>query len=389
MTGGSIFLRDLLSNYPPEKLTILAYVKRKPSVNPVLWNGFKVIEQEHPREDLPRLWRTLFLYPLGMTALQFYAREVLSRQSITQVLSIRQREGSEAVWSILNSPFLIFLTRRLMEKIQTSWFATVWDPPESFILSMQIPPWIGQPMLSDFGKIISHVDNLSSASEIMEAEYAERYKRHSIVLIHGVAKKDHRPVVRKAHRSNEFRIGFAGNLYTEKEWRAFLQALDSINWHIGERRVILRVFAPVPPPVVEGCIEYFPWQDTLKVIKQLSECDLAYLPYWIDPKYRLITRLCFPNKISTYLAAGLPIFYHGPRDASPAKFMEAYPFGIMSDSFDPQEIARQLVHFVSNKRTYTTAGKAVKKAREKVLNLEVFQSRFREFLLLPSSGKIR
>jgi hypothetical protein len=68
--------------------------------------------------------------------------------------------------------------------------------------------------------------------------------------------------------------------------------------------------------------------------------------------------------------------------------MEAYPFGIMSDSFDTQEIARQLVHFISNKEAYTKASKAIKEAREKELNLEVFQSRFREFLIVQPSRKI-
>jgi len=351
MSGGAIFLRDLLSNYPSEKMTIVAYVRRTPGIDPFVWNGFKVIEQKHPEDRLPRLWRKLSLDQLGMAGLQLFDREVLTRQSIPQILRIREREGSEGVWSILNSPFMIFLTRQLIEKLHTPWFATVWDPPESFILSMRIPQWIKKPMLSDFGKILTRVNNLSAVSEMMEVEYAERYKRHSIVLIQGVAKKEHRPVVRKPHHSDEFRIGFAGNLYAQNEWMAFFAALDTIDWHIGKRHIILRVFAPVAPPMTGGSIEYFPWSNSLDVIRQLSDCDLAYLPYWIDPKYRLLTRLCFPSKFSTYLAAGLPIFFHGPKDSSPAKFMEAYPFGPMSNSLEPQEIGKQLVRFVSNKGT--------------------------------------
>jgi hypothetical protein len=108
--------------------------------------------------------------------------------------------------------------------------------------------------------------------------------------------------------------------------------------------------------------------------------DLAYLPYWLDEKFHYITKMCFPNKISTYLAAGIPILYHGPSDGSPARFLEKYPAGIGCHTTDPAEIIKSLSRFVTEKDFYAKAVIAIEKARTEEYNFDVFESRFLTFL---------
>ena len=61
-----------------------------------------------------------------------------------------------------------------------------------------------------------------------------------------------------------------------------------------------------------------------KTIRHLSECDILYCPYFFDEKRKEISKTGFPSKLSTCLAAGKPVFYHGPDYGSPSIFLKKH-----------------------------------------------------------------
>jgi hypothetical protein len=108
--------------------------------------------------------------------------------------------------------------------------------------------------------------------------------------------------------------------------------------------------------------------------------DIAYLPYWLDEKYHYVTQMCFPTKLTTYLAAGVPILYHGPSDGSPARFLAKYPAGIGCHTADSADIIKTIERFVTEKDFYPKAASAIENARTGEYNLNVFESRFLTFM---------
>jgi hypothetical protein len=179
-----------------------------------------------------------------------------------------------------------------------------------------------------------------------------------------------------------FRIGFAGSIYARLEWDALMAALDSVQWRIGGKDVEVWVFGQrlTLQTTERCCVRFFGWRSTDELLAKLSQVDIAYLPYWFDPSRRESVRYCFPTKLGTYLASGLPVLFHGPADSSVATFFQTYPAGLVCDSCE----AARLLGCLNRLAEDTFLRSAIKKSREyileSVLNLELFQQQFRTFV---------
>ena len=91
------------------------------------------------------------------------------------------------------------------------------------------------------------------------------------------------------------------------EWAAFLPRFIA-------RTLLMTVGAMLFWAVLPAL---FGWHATTDAVAILSACDVCYVPYWFDEAFRPGVELSFPNKVSLYLAAGRPILYHGPEQATP------------------------------------------------------------------------
>ncbi|HEY9870017.1 MAG TPA: hypothetical protein V6D08_12700, partial [Candidatus Obscuribacterales bacterium] len=78
-------------------------------------------------------------------------------------------------------------------------------------------------------------------------------------------------------------------------------------------------------------------------------------------------RQCFPNKLSLYLSAGLPIFYHGPEDSSVHRFMEKYPVGVSCSAVDVTALATAIADTVTDASLVERAAEARQAAIEQEL----------------------
>jgi glycosyltransferase involved in cell wall biosynthesis len=132
---------------------------------------------------------------------------------------------------------------------------------------------------------------------------------------------------------------------------------------------------PVSTPGIAAHIEYFGFRELPEAINLLSECDMTYLPYWLDPKYQDSVLGCFPDKLSTYVAAGKPILYHGPYESSPRKFFDRFPIGITCHSHDPWAMVECFNKIATDDDLHSRAFDARKSALSKELSPEVFQNR--------------
>lgn len=173
-------------------------------------------------------------------------------------------------------------------------------------------------------------------------------------------------------------IGFAGNLYARDSWQAFLNALSSINWQLADRKITVWLIGRREPRdrKDKALVKYFIWRSLKKTIDLLAKTDITYLPYWFDKKHSFFARVCFPNKLSVYLAAGKPVFFHGIKDSSPACFFRQYPVGPCCHSLEKSEIIKSLRRFITDKKLYSSAVRAGQKALDEELNLSVFLGRF-------------
>jgi hypothetical protein len=118
------------------------------------------------------------------------------------------------------------------------------------------------------------------------------------------------------HRtSSQRQRGFSGA--ESRPGRTYQRRTDNdVAWNLAGKNVRIRFLgreyelngSQLAPNRIEK-LGYLP-QD--KTIRHLSECGILYCPYFFDEKRKEISKTSFPSKLSTYLAAGKPIFYHGP-----------------------------------------------------------------------------
>ena len=374
--AGEIFLRQLCHYYPKDALCRLAVTHGKDDAPGEDWIGFPIAYVRHPRErGLGVLGRFSWLTTLP---LHWYIRNIRVPALTASAVQFARRHSVELVWAFLNSPTLIYMAPRVAAALGVPLVATIWDPPERFAVDQRLDPVSRRMLLRRFADALRMAVRCGVASEGMQEEYRSRYNVDSVVLIHGVHPGLRRPPATHLSREGQFIIGIAGSLYADREFQALLSALSSVGWRLDGRDVTVRVLGADLRLRAQGRmrVEYLGWRPLDETIDLMSQTDVGYLPYWFDKRYDLAVRLCFPNKMTTYLAAGRPVLFHGPEDSSPAHFLRRFPAGLCCHSLDQSEIIESLRRFAADPEFYASAAQAGQRALDEELDLQVFLRRF-------------
>ena len=312
-----------------------------------------------------------------------YAKRIQTPALIEQAVEFGKQQGSEMVWAILSSPALIYMAGKVATKLDAQLVTLVWDAPEYLAAIRNFDRFSRRSLLREFGRVLRATVRCGVASEGMQSEYKDKYGVESVVLIHGIHPNQRRLPAKGPTEEGKFVIGFAGSLYAVHEWDALLSALSKIAWRIDGRNITVRLIGPnVDLRRSQGRvhIEYFGWRSVEETINLMSQVDVAYLPYWFDESYSLAVRLAFPGKLTTYLAAGRPVLFHGPEDSTPTRFFRRFPVGLCCHSLDETEIIQCLYRFATDGEFYARATAAGQEALDQELDLRVFLQRFAELI---------
>lgn len=380
--AGTVLLNEINTAYPDGKICRISYTNNSPSSGSEnFWNQAPTLTFSRPPERPVR--NRYFRFPrINSVGQHLYIRKMIVPRLVSDAAQFGSENQTDIVWTILDSPTLIYLARRVSSALRLPLIVTIMDPPERFIFDLGMDRWSGKNLLQEFRATLACAERISVASEGMRQEYQNKYGVDSLVLIHGIQREQRIVTPSHPYRSDEFSIGFAGNLYAKEEWRSLLAAIDSVNWRIDGRKIRLRVLSPrldIRSNLTSN-IEYLGWRPVEETIKLLSEVDATYLPYWFDERRRLFVRLCFPNKLSTYLAAGRPVMLHGPIDSSPAHFLKRFPVGVTCPDLTPAAILGSIHELINNPTIYEQALSAGNKAIHEELGIHVFLKRFANFV---------
>lgn len=95
-------------------------------------------------------------------------------------------------------------------------------------------------------------------------------------------------------------------------------------------------------------------QDFLK--EEMNEADILYLPIKYENEY--FYKYSFSTKMVGYLGAPGNIFYHGPKEAAAASFLEKNECGVICDTMEPARILEKIKEIIFN-YSYSLAAKNV------------------------------
>ena len=378
---GPLFLRELCASMPSDELCIAGLASAFDAGDVAQFSAHPQAHL-HVAETLggrrgPRLWSVAARHTRFLMQ-----RWSLDRRLTSEIIRFGEQCSVEQVWTVLNSPLTYRLSRAIAERMSLPLLSTVWDPPEGVGLHGGLDRLSRKLAYQDFRKAIQASTRVSVISERMAAEYARLGASRTVVLRHGISSTSQRDVV-SSEADAELRIGFCGSLYAESEWRAFLGGLEELNWQVDGKPIRLIVAGGRVPFLSARCpcnVEFLGWRNMDEVIDVMASCHFCYLPYWFNSAYRDSVRLCFPTKLTTYLTAGRPVFYHGPADAAVVDFFERFDIAKCCHTLDHTTVARVVADFAraSNRSSFMLC--EVRRAVDEELNLHTFHARFRELL---------
>jgi glycosyltransferase involved in cell wall biosynthesis len=302
----------------------------------------------------------------------------VARWRIRQAISFGRRHGAELVWAELYGDAVV-LAQGVAEGMRVPFVGTIWDDPERWLFE-------GYDVLSRrflrrrFEEALRAARYLSTAGEVMQRTYRQRYGVNSVILRHGFAAM----IAPSGGRTGDdgIIVGFVGSAYGRETWMAFLSAVGYLNGLGKLPRIRLRVFGgggfPYRSDGVE--IEVRGWQPADVMLQEIAETDFCYLPYWFDPRKRPGVELSFPNKFETYLAAGRPILFHGPEYAGIRETIMKYGVGICIHSLSQDEIVSALERLIADSSLRDSLSHACAAAFDSEFNATAMMRQFAELI---------
>lgn len=299
-----------------------------------------------------------------------------------RAVGFARKFGAEAVWCVLEGQTMIRLARRVAESLGVPLLTQVWDPPYWWLRENKVDKLTTNLLLKKFSNALQASTCCAAASWAMADRYRNDYGTKSIPVIPSLDMGIAMPPASEIHKSKDFIIGLAGQIYSVDEWEALISALDSVQWRIANRDVTIRLLGRNPHLNARGKmkVEFLGWRPQSDTIQLMSEADLLYCPYWFDPLFENEARLSFPAKLTTYLASGRPVLFHGPSYSSPYKFLTDNSAGICCNSLKKEDILTSILGLVNDPCLYESVAANGSLAFRKFLTIDTMKTNFLKFL---------
>jgi glycosyltransferase involved in cell wall biosynthesis len=332
--------------------------------------------------DLANRWSHLALY--GLSTIELKGIE-------DRVVEFGRHFGADRLWCVLEGQAVIRLARPVANRLDIPLFAQVFDPP-GWELRISSSHRISESMLlRRFASAVRASTRCAVASEAMADQYLGAYAAKTVALLPSLETRMAVAPSQEDVAGRDIVIAVAGQVYATEEWDALLSALDSTQWKLSGRGVRVRILGRWSPPFGVNkplFIEYLGWRKREDAIRLLSEADILYCPYWLDPQYEREARLSFPSKLTTYLAAGRPILFHGPSYASPAIFLKEHDAAIICSSNESSAIIAALTRLTTDTRLRVKLASNGRTAFFEHLTLSTLRKAFAAFMTIEEGDLV-
>ena len=345
---GGIILDELCGFLPKQSLCV-AYVAdaRGETSDSSLRQGaamrtIPVIYRRRPESRFGRIGRMLS-WPFMRASNRRNLKQALDR-----CIEWARQHQVEQVWAILDTPISIELAAPLAAALGVPLRTTVWDDIEHNTRYYALDRLSARRVTDAFAGAMRVARSTAVIGETMQSEYARRYGSEGVIVRHGGRPAAHRTT--SVATDDSVRIGFAGSVSARSAFDLLLSTLDRMGWKIEGRPVVLTLMGPRFDlrSDVERRVECLGWRSVEQTIDILSTCSVNYLPQPFEADWDAFSRLSFPSKLTTYLAAGVPVLLHAPERASLPRFFADHPFGACCTSLDTQALETALRRLVSD-----------------------------------------
>ncbi len=313
------------------------------------------------------------------------------RDILSEIVQFARSQNVDAVWCMLQGQTVIQLALPVASMLNADLYTQVFDCPEWNLSSMKTDPATSRRVMSEYQNAIRNSRRCAAISWQMAKDYQEAFGTETIPILPSLPDSFAVNSPPQDAFKDTVTIGFAGQIYAQSEWFALMHSLDLVNWQIGGREVKVRLIGRY----FELCttkprrIEYLGFQPQENAIKLLAEADVLYCPYWFDQGHAYLAKHCFPSKLPTYLAAGRPVFFHGPDYSSTVDLLTKTNAGVMCHSNEPNEIVRSFQDLFADEQLYHQRALNAQAAFKQYFQLSAQRPLMSRFLEIEDDSLLR
>lgn len=193
-----------------------------------------------------------------------------------------------------------------------------------------------------FGNILRKAAGIDVISQRMQAQYQKDFGVRSIVVTRCIP--DDFPKHRPGHTAEKtILMGGYGN--ASAPWPLpLIEAVDRLN---AQGDFTLHLFDPKLKPYQNGQVRVHDLVSESTFNEMLKSTDLGYACDDLSPEKLSFAQLSLPTKVITYIGAGIPFVYHGPRDSTVGDLLRKYEAGLIVDNNDAAELSAAFLKLLS------------------------------------------
>ncbi|QEL23970.1 glycosyltransferase family 4 protein [Bosea sp. F3-2] len=369
---------------PKDELAIFCVMN--PHLRPMLCDDLAGIEMKtvrKPTELQRRVLRGIRVGRAGAAAIEAMKRIALPRRLIRQAIAYGRAVGATDLWAILQGQTMVRIAAPVARGLGVPLRVHVWDPLRWWLDAHGVDPVNRRLDLALFDRTLQQAASCAAASIPMARHYEETYGVPSTAVIASIDPALAQAPPPKLISDDSVVIGMVGQFYASEEWAQLVTALKIAKWRVGERKVVLMTFGHERPPndVPDEHLRFMGWMDQPEVIRTLAEhCDIAYCPYPFAERMAEVSRLSFPSKVPTYLAAGRPILFHGPSYSAPYAYLNERGAAYLCRDLYPSAVYNGLAHLIEDSTLYEATALAARGAFLADFTLPRMERAVRRFL---------
>ncbi len=376
--GGGVVQDAILRSYPRDRYVCVSLKPpawgSNPDLSPPSLKGVPYLLV--PVTPEPRWRGARFYLPL----LRVVGFTLAAPWRVRQAVAFGRHHGVDMVWAELQGE-AVLLAARVAAGLKVPLAGTVWDDADGWLMDGGYDPFCRRLLLVRYREALHAALRISTVSEAMQSDFRRRYHLTSSLLRYGHDAAAGVVVPERRRRGNIL-VGFAGNVYGEDAWGRFLVACARLNGAGRWPPIKIMVFGsegfPYPHPGVEVISEG--WLPEQEMLRRLAAADFCYLPYWFTPGKRRHAEFSFLTKLTTYLAAGRPVLYHGPAYASITRTIQQYNLGTLVCSLDLGEVVAALNRFIADDAGSEVYSRAARVAFQTEFNGAKMRRNFAELI---------
>ena len=259
-------------------------------------------------------------------------------------------ENIDIIWSVIQGQTMICLVPLVAKQLNLDYVVQIWDPPEWWLNENGFDHYSYARVMEHFRLLLANSKCCLAASFSMAEEYSKVYGVKCIPVIPSLEAKMIEKVA-DDKGSNEIHIGYSGQIYAKREFRAFVEALEYLNWQHDGRNIVIDLYTDYLEPDMK---EKYPhihghgWIEQDVLLRKMRSMDFTYCPYRFDSDFKVIARLSFPSKLTTYLKVAAPVFVHAPAYSSISNFVNDGENGYVCNTLNVKDIANKIKAVLSD-----------------------------------------